>query len=213
PVIALPVMIGIAVLFGLLWSLALGGPPRSRLINGGAAAGVTLAVLLYIQLTDWWSTPNVGPVLLAVTSLGIALGVTTLSTGLENRRSLLTALTVAALGVALDVPMQWVVYYLTAQMSCAVVFGLGVVAGVVCGLICAVHRGTPWHHSVRRGVLTALAVAGLIFVDRVMQVWPAYARANAIKGQPNLTIGHSTPNLRGNFWVVTLDPYTHLILP
>ncbi|WP_022918464.1 ABC transporter permease [Ruania albidiflava] len=213
PVIALPVMIGIAVLFGLLWSLALGGPPRSRLINGGAAAGVTFVVLLYIQLTDWWSTPNVGPVLLAVTSLGIALGVTTLSTGLKNRRSLLTALTVAALGVALYVPMQWAFYYLTPMMNWAVVLGLGIVAAVVGGVIGALYRGPDWRQSVRTGALTAVPVAGLIFVDRVMQVWPLYASANAIGGRPIPTIGDRTPNLGGNFWVVTLDQYTHLILP
>src|SRR5699024_5104728 len=85
PVVAVPVMIGIAAVFGFLWSLALGGTVRRRLINGGAAAAITLAVLVYIQVTGWWSTPNIGPVLLAISSVGIALGVTTLSTGLRNR--------------------------------------------------------------------------------------------------------------------------------
>ena len=213
PVIAIPVMIAIAAVFGLLWSLALGGPVRRRLINGAAAGGVTLAVLLYIQLTDWWTTPNIGPVLLTITSLGIALGVTTLSTGLKNRRSLLTALTVAALGIALYYPMQWVFYYLTPMMNWAVVLGLGVLAGVVGGVVGALYRGPDWRQSVRTGALTAVPVAALIFVDQVMQVWGPYTNANAIGGRPIPTIGDTTPNLGGNFWVVTLDQYTHLILP
>ena len=50
-------------------------------------------------------------------SLGIAIGVTVLSTGIKNRRSLYTALTVAALGVALYIPMQWVFYWLTDVMN------------------------------------------------------------------------------------------------
>lgn len=213
PVIAIPVMIGIAVLLGFLWSLALGGTPRRRLINGGAAAAITLAVLVYIQVTGWWSRPNIGFVLLSVTSLGIALGVTTLSTGLKNRRSLLTALTVAALGVVLYIPMQWVFVYLTPYMNWGIVLGLGLVALIVGGIVGALFRGPDWLQSARTGALTSVMVAALIFIDRVMQVWPAYYGANAIEGRPIGTIGDHTPNLGGNFWVVTLDQYTHLILP
>jgi len=47
----------------------------------------------------------------------------------------------------------------------------------------------------------------------VMQVWPAYFGATAINGRPIPTIGNSTPNLGGNFWVLVLDQYTHLLLP
>lgn len=213
PVVPVPIMIGIAVIFGFLWSLALGGPARRRLINGGAAAAITLAVLVYIQVSGWWSTPNIGFVLLAVTSLGIALGVTTLSTGLKNRRSLLTALTVAALGIVLYIPMQWAFYYLTPVMSWPLAFGLGGVALIVGGIVGALYRGPDWLQSARTGALTAVMVAALIFADRVMQVWPEYYHSNAIQGRPIGTIGDATPNLGGNFWVVTLDQYTHLILP
>src|SRR5699024_4612067 len=213
PVVAVPVMIGIAAVFGFLWSLALGGTVRRRLINGGAAAAITLAVLVYIQVTGWWSTPNIGPVLLAISSVGIALGVTTLSTGLRNRRSLLTALTVAVLGIVLYWPMQWAFLYLTPYMNWGLLFGLGLVALIVGGIIGALFRGPDWLQSVRTGALTAIMVAALIFIDRVMQVWPAYYNANAIQGRPIGTIGDSTPNLGGNFWVVSLDQYTHLILP
>ncbi|MEK8228361.1 hypothetical protein NKG05_23370 [Oerskovia sp. M15] len=46
----------------------------------------------------------------------------------------------------------------------------------------------------------------MIFIDKVMSVWPAYMAAPAINGRPIATIGSSTPNLGGNFWVQTLTP-------
>ncbi|UFU07488.1 ABC transporter permease [Ruania halotolerans] len=213
PVVAIPVILGIAVVMGFLWSLAFGGDARRRLITGGSAAGVTIAVLLYIQLSGWWLEPNIGPVLLIISSLAIAFTVTTLSTGLKNRRSLYTALTVAALGIALWYPMQFAFYYLTPMMNWAIVIGLGVLAAIVGGVVGALYRGPDWRQSVRTGALTAVPVAALIFIDRVMQVWPAYSNANAIDGRPIPTFGDRTPNLGGDFWVVTLDQYTHLLLP
>ena len=48
-------------------------------------------------------------------------GVTVLSTGLKNRRSLYPALSTAALGVALYIPMQWVFYWLTPIMNWPIV--------------------------------------------------------------------------------------------
>ena len=171
------------------------------------------AVLVYVQLSDWWSTPNIGPVLLGVASLGIAVGVTVLSTGLKNRRSLFTALSVAALGVILYVPMQWVFYWLNDVMSWWIVIGLGLLSAVVGGAIGALWRGPDWRQSVRTGALTAVPVAAMIFIDRVMQDWGTYNRLPQINHRPIGTIGDRTPNIRGDFWVHTVDNYTHLILP
>jgi peptide/nickel transport system permease protein len=67
--------------------------------------------------------------------------------------------------------------------------------------------------SARTAALTAIVVASMIFVNQVMRVWPAYYNAPAISGRPIPTIGNSTPNLGGNFWVQTLDSFTHLLLP
>ena len=61
--------------------------------------------------------------------------------------------------------------------------------------------------------ITAFLVGSMVFVDKVMSVWPAYFGAPAINGRPIPTIGNSTPNLGGNFWVQVLDQYTHLLLP
>lgn len=213
PVLGTLTLAVVAGLFGAMWMLAIGGGPRKRLLNFALAFAATGGVLLYIQLSDWWSRPNIGPVLLAVTSLGVAIGVTALSTGLKNRRSLFTALSVGALGIALYVPMQWVFYWLTDVMSWAIVLGLGIVAALVGALIGALWRGPDWRQSARTGMLTAIPVAAMIFVDRVMQDWGTYNRLPQINYRPIATIGDQTPNIRGDFWVQTVDNYTHLVLP
>jgi peptide/nickel transport system permease protein len=51
----------IAAFFGTMWMLALGGDLKKRLVNFGLAFAATAAVIAYVQLTDWWSTPNIGP--------------------------------------------------------------------------------------------------------------------------------------------------------
>lgn len=213
PVLGTITLVIVSALFGVMWMLAIGGDLRRRLTNFALAFAATGGVLLYIQLSDWWTKPNIGPVLLAITSLGIAIGVTVLSTGLRNRRSLFTALSVAALGVALYVPMQWVFYWLTDVMNWLIVIALGILAALVGALVGVLWRGPDWRQSARTGMLTAIPVAAMIFIDRVMQDWVTYNRLPQINFRPIATIGDRTPNITGNFWVHAVDNYTHLILP
>lgn len=213
PVIGAATMVVVSALFGAMWMLAIGGTVRTRLTNFALAFAATAGVMLYIQLTDWWSTPNIGPLLLSITSLGIAVGVTVLSTGLKNRRSFYTALSAAGLGIALYIPMQWVFYWLTPVMNWWIVIGLGLLAAAVGGLIGVLWRGPDWRQSVRTGMLTAVPVAAMIFIDRVMQAWGTYNRLPQINNRPIATIGDRTPNIKGDFWVHAVDNYTHLVLP
>ncbi len=46
-----------------------------------------------------------------------------------------------------------------------------------------------------------------------MQAWPAYFNNSRVRGRPIATIGASTPNIEGDFWILGLDSFTHLILP
>ena len=45
-----------------------------------------------------------------------------------------------------------------------------------------------------------------------MQAWPSSSN-NSGRGRPIATIGAGTPNIQGDFWVLGLDTFTHLILP
>lgn len=218
PHIPLVVIVVVGVVSAVVWTMAVGGSLKRRLIHGALALVAVSAVLFYLQAPihngeNWWSTPNVGLPLLIVTSLVIAFTVTVLSTGLGNRRSLGTALTVVAVGIALYYPMQSVFTALTPHMSYPKALAGGALAMAVGALIGVAWRGPDWRQSARTGALTALGVSFLIFADKVLSYWGAYYQAPAISARPVPTLGDITPNLGGNFWVVALDQTMHLVLP
>jgi peptide/nickel transport system permease protein len=204
------VIAGVGLVMGVLWSLAFGGAVRRRLVVFGAAFLTTALVLLYLQVSGWWEEPNLGPVLIAVTGTAVAFAVVILVSGLKNRRALYASLSVVVVGLIAYYPVQgllrqvdgWLLVGVLALVTVAVGIGIGYAWG-------GPDRGV----SARAAAITAFLVGSMIFVDKVMQVWPAYFNATAINGRPIPTIGNSTPNLGGNFWVQTLDQFTHLLLP
>jgi peptide/nickel transport system permease protein len=204
-------MLVAGVVLGLLWSLAMGGAWQRRLLTFVLALVATVAVLFYLWASDWWSSPNLGPVLIGVVGTAVAFGVTTLSTGLRHRRSLYSALTVVALGLALYTPLQYMFAYVT--FNWLLTIGLGIVAALSGYLVGRLWGGPDWAQSARTAAITAVIIATMVFLDRVMQVWPDFFGSQAIGGRPIATVGDATPNLGGDFWVQTLDSYTHLVLP
>ena len=211
PYLAASVIGLIAAVTGLFWMLAVGGSRRRRLQVFAAGFLVTAATFVLLQVTGWWSTPSIGPALLAVTGLAIALGVTELSTGVRNRRALYSSLTAVGLGLALYYPMQYFFFYVPMTWGLALLLGL-VTIGVGVGIGYA-WGGPDRGQSARTAAIVSFLVAALIFIDRVMQVWPEYYSSAVIKGRPIATFGDRTPNLGGDFWVQTLDSWTHLVLP
>ena len=207
PTIGLWGLIGIAVVAGLIWSALVGGPGRRRLTTLVIAGGVTGLTLWLMSASGWFLKPSLGPVLIAITGVAIAFGATSLSTGLRNRRALYSALTVVALGVALWYPLQFVFPSATAWLILGL-FALSLLAAAVIGWA---FGGPDRGQSVRTAALTAIGVSLLVFVDRVMQVWGIYS--DYAEGRPIATLGAATPSLNGDFWVETLDQYTHLVLP
>jgi peptide/nickel transport system permease protein len=211
PTLSWPVVIVLALVSGLLWMAALGGSRRRRLVTFVTAAGVTLAAELYVVLSGWLNTPQIGIVGVAVIAAGAAIGVTVLSAGLHNKRALYSAFTMGALGVALYVPLQYFFAYVPANALIILVLflitiGFGVLIGYLFG-------GPDRGQSVRGTIIVGIIVSFAIFVDRTMQIWAAYTDSDQIHHRPIATIGSSTPNLGGDFWVQTLDVFTHLLLP
>lgn len=215
PAISATVIVLTSLLMGLIVSAAVGGERKVRFRNFGIAAAVTLVALVYLRVTDWFSSPSVGIVLIIISGVAWAFVVTILSTGLRNRRALYSALTVAALGAVLWIPMLFV----WAGARDAGILGWPLVLAMfVLGLILSAGVGLAWGgpdraQSARTAMLTAVPVSMTLFMDRLLQSWAAYNNNNAIKGRPIATLGRSTPNLGGDFWVQTLDTFTHLMLP
>ncbi|HMO10001.1 MAG TPA: ABC transporter permease, partial [Actinotalea sp.] len=74
PVIPWPVLIAIALVTGLLWMLAVGGDLPRRIQTFLMASLAGGALLAYLQLSNWWQAPRLGPVLIGLFGVAAALG-------------------------------------------------------------------------------------------------------------------------------------------
>ncbi|HET7349621.1 MAG TPA: ABC transporter permease [Marmoricola sp.] len=215
PTITFAAVVVVAGFVGLVVSSAAGGKGKDRLRNFGIAAGATAVLMLYLRVTDWFTEPNIGIVLIALTSVGWAFVVTALSTGLRNRKALYSALSVAALGCVLWLPMLYVWEWAedAGILGWPLVFALLLIGIAVSAGIGLAWGGPDKTRSARTAALTAIPVAATLFIDRLLQSWDNYNANSAIKGRPIATIGSRTPNLEGDFWIHTIDSFTHLLLP
>ncbi|MDQ1546764.1 MAG: glutathione transport system permease protein [Actinomycetota bacterium] len=211
PTIATWLLIGLPLLSGLIWQGILGGDARKRLLTFAIAAVVTFGVLFYISATHWLNNPSLGLPVILVLGLGLGLLVVVLTTGIENRKSLYTAVVVVAIGALAYFGFDAI----SRSLNVWSVLGLGVVAIGVGVLVGYLFAGPDRWLSARTGGITALLVGGLIVVDRFMQDWQLYA-TQVVSGRPIATVGAATPNLSDvthSFWIQGLDSFTHLLLP
>jgi len=215
PHISVGAMALISGVVGLIVSAALAGTAVKRLRNFAVAAVVVALLLIYAEVTQWFADPSIGIALIALTSVGWAFVVTILSTGLRNRRALYSALSVAALGIALWLPLLyfWIYAEDAGILGWPLVIALFVIALAVSAGIGFAWGGPDRTRSARTAALTAIPVSATLFVDRLMQSWGSYNSNIAIKDRPIATLGSSTPNLEGDFWIQTIDTFAHLALP
>ncbi len=197
---------GIAAIF---WAGIIGGDKKRIAITAGVAFASTAAVLYYISETGWLLTLGLGPVLITIMGFGVALGITQLSSGISNRRVLITALAMAVLTPVFYFVMQGV---FTLEFDGGLMFwlalatiGVGIVAGLLIG-------GDHRRAAARTGAIVAFINAGLIVLDRFMQSWPIYFNEVAY-GRPIRTVGDSTLDLQADYWIMGIDTAVHLILP
>jgi peptide/nickel transport system permease protein len=205
-----PVWIAIiSLISGVIWSSIIGGTRRARWISFAAATVATALALVFISTSDWLERPALGIAGVLVLGVGVAFAVVALGAGLANRRALYATLTTVAVGTALYYPLQYA--FVGTNLGVIALLALG---AVVCGLVIGyLFGGYDRRVSMTASAVTAVAVGAFIFIDRVMAVWPKYTAASQINGRPIATIGSQTPGLTGDFWVGTLDKFTHLLLP
>jgi len=211
PNIPIKWMVILSVVTGVFWSSLFGGE-RKRFWTVFAGAFVTNFIILWaIDLTNWYINPGLGPILITLLSLGVAIGITALSTGLDNKPARNAALSMSGLGLALYYPLQWLFnhsgsYFLILALL-VITIGVGYSSSFIFSKI---DRGPIARTATITGIITGL----LILVDRVMQSWVEYSATDAVNNRPVPTFGQRNDQLdSSDFWINNLDVITHLVLP
>ena len=211
PNIPISWMIFFSIFTGVFWSSLLGGERRRFWTVFAGAFATNFVILWAIDLTDWYLDPGLGIFLIAFLSVGIAFGITALSSGLADVKARKAALVMAGLAIAWYYPAQWIFdnygSYLTIFVMVAMVIGTGV---LVAGAFSKIDRGP----IARTAILTGVLCGFLILIDRVMQSWKEYSATDAVNYRPVPTFGQRKDQLvTEDFWLNNLDIIMHLILP
>jgi peptide/nickel transport system permease protein len=169
------------------------------------------ALLSFLSATEWFANPSLGPIVIGLFSIGIAFGVTQLSTGISNKPALHSSLAMAAIAVLVYYPVQWlfeqdgkiIIYPL-------MIITLFVVAGTVPLKFSKIDRGP----IIRTSMISAFIMGLLIVIDQLMQTWKPYMESDAVYFRPIPTIGQVNALLEpGDFWMSLLDALVHMFLP
>jgi len=198
------------VVTGLIVYSCSGGRPIRKLAVTAIGVGVVLAILLYISTTRWLRNPGLGPVVIGLFAVGIAVGVTAVMAGLRNAKARNSALTTAAIGVVAWFPLQ---SFFDDGMSIWRLFGLAAVAVAVGVAVGYAFGGFDKGLSARTAAISTFLIGLVIFVDRTMQSWDDYSESSVIRNRPIKTIGDREARLDGDFWLTTNDTFSHLVLP
>lgn len=198
----------VALVLGLVLAGALGGNAKRRLLTGGGTFLFVFAAMVYFDAVNWYRQPALGIGVVAVASLGAALLIVMLTSGLGNKNVLYAALTTVGAGIV----SYFVFSSQLNEPSWGILFGLFAVAIVV-----AVVSGALWGGYSRRlaiwvSVATASVMSLVIVVDKALSSWASYL-GSVRNGRPISTIGAETPNYDGTFWQEFLDKGTQLLLP
>ena len=210
PVIPPISLIIIGAVMGIVIGAALGGEWKRRLMFGGIAGVLTAGILGIMSATGWFTDPGLGPVVILALGLGVAFVIVFLTTGLNNKKALYTALTVVAVGVAAYFPMQQAFLYTGGPAAIATLLGF-IAAGIGVGLL---FGGQDRKLSARAGGIVGGFMYAFLWLDFLMSQWETYTNTSAVNGRPIATVGSSTPELSGSgYWITTIDSFTHMVLP
>jgi peptide/nickel transport system permease protein len=204
-------MIGFSIFTGVFWSSLLGGERRRFWTVFGGAFATNFVILWAIDFTDWYLDPGLGPILIAFLAVGIAFGVTAISSGLSDVKAKKAALVMAALAVVWYYPAQWIFDNSASYLAIIVMLALVIATGVfVARIFSKIDRGP----IARTAIITGVLCGFLILIDRVMQSWKEYSSTDAVNYRPVPTFGQRKDQLvTEDFWLNNLDIIMHLILP
>lgn len=210
PTVPIVVIAVLSVLAGVIWQGIVGGDRNRRLMIGGISGGITAVILTLLNLTNWFAQPQIGIIVGGLLGAALALFVTLVSTGLSNKRARNASLVTVGIGVVMWYPFKlWIsgevtiwLFLVLAVLTVAVGFAVGWFMG-----------GEDKGPVARTAAISAFLMGGILALDRFMQAWEPYFKSNYVNGRPFATVGSATPNLKGTFWVMGVDQFTHLLLP
>nr|WP_246414604.1 ABC transporter permease [Microbacterium thalassium] len=213
PVIAWWFIVVFGLVAGFIFMAVVGGSLSTRIktfIFTGIAAGGFLALL---DVTNWFEQPSIGIVGVVLFTIGNALIVASLTTGLRDRTALIAFGLAAVVGpVALYYPFQYLFYYGNAWWTIAIAaLALAGIGGLV-GFLFGGDRKMYMARIV--GLAALLGTIPLVF-DQMFQRWATYQSIIPLSSGVISTIGASTPAIdrQDDYWLQMLDSLTHMILP
>lgn len=213
PTFSILTILVVSVIAGIVWYLASYGRPRTRWTMGAVGFVLTLVVMLFVSLTKWFTTPTLGLPLIALFGIGIAFAMTFLVAGLRNRTALWAGLASVVFGLVIYFPIQPLLARATFLMIVILAVATLLVGAGIGWIVGKARKTYDLRQSVSVATWTAFFVGFLVLLDRFMQAWPAYLHNGRIAGRPIATANSATPGLTGDFWIMGLDKFTHLLLP
>ncbi|MSO43449.1 MAG: ABC transporter permease [Candidatus Planktophila sp.] len=204
-------MVFFSLFTGVFWSSLFGGERRRFWSVFVGAFATNFVIIWAINLTDWYLNPGLGPILIALLSFGLAMAVTSISTGIENKPARNAALSMAGLAVLWYFPAQSIFNNFGSYFTIFIMIVLIVLTGIaIPRLFSKIDRGP----IARTAIITGILSGFLILVDRIMHSWAEYSATDAVNGRPVPTYGQRKDQLvTGDFWLNNLDIIMHLILP
>ncbi len=211
PDIPLKWMFIFSAFVGVFWGSIFGGERKRFWTVLAGAFATSFLILWVIDLTDWYLNPGLGPILITLLSIGAAVGITSLSTGLSNAPTRNAALTMAGLALVWYYPAQWIFNNFGSYLTIFLMIALTVGTGLACAaLYSKIDRGP----IARTAIATGVVAGFLILIDRIMQGFAEYSKSDAVNYRPVPTYGQRKDQLvTGDFWINNLDMIMHLILP
>jgi peptide/nickel transport system permease protein len=209
PKIEWPALFAIGIVSGLFWAGIIQGNRRKLVIVFSTAFVGSAALIYTLVAINWFNQPGIGIIGGAVIGSGLALLVTAVSVGLEDKRARNLALIQVAIGLVIWVPFNLVSLFVS-PILLVLVFVAMTLIGWGVGYF---FGGDDKMAIARTTAFAAFAMTAVIALDRFMQAWKPYSESSFINGRPFATVGSQTPNLVASFWVQGVDSFTHLLLP
>ncbi|WP_228387015.1 ABC transporter permease [Ornithinicoccus halotolerans] len=196
----------IAVLVGVTLTSIIGGDRRRQLLTGVATTLFVFLAVTYFDSVGWWRRPALGLGLVILMALAAGVVLTSLTTGLRNRRVLYSALATVGAGIVGYFIFQgWIVEGGYGRLLLMYLISVAV-AAVIGWVLGGWDRGVATWVSIGTASAFALAVS----LDQLLRHWSGFLEREP---RPISTIGSGSPNFEGPFWTGVWDWGVQLILP